>query len=79
MAKPQKRLPPIDPGEILRAEFMEPLKLSMNRLALDLRRSGDAYCGDRSGTSRNHARYRPAACTVLPNQRAFLAESPICV
>jgi hypothetical protein len=36
MAKPQKRLPPIHPGEILRAEFMEPLELSMNRLALDL-------------------------------------------
>jgi addiction module HigA family antidote len=37
MAKIQKRLPPIHPGEILRAEFMEPLQLSMNRLALDLR------------------------------------------
>ena len=37
MAKFQKRLPPIHPGEILRAEFMEPLQLSMNRLALDLR------------------------------------------
>jgi antitoxin HigA-1 len=37
MAKAQKLLPPIHPGEILRAEFMEPLQLSMNRLALDLR------------------------------------------
>ena len=37
MAKSQKLLPAIHPGEILRAEFMEPLKLSMNRLALDLR------------------------------------------
>jgi antitoxin HigA-1 len=37
MAKSQKLLPPIHPGEILRAEFMEPLGLSMNRLALDLR------------------------------------------
>jgi antitoxin HigA-1 len=37
MAKSQKLLPPIHPGEILRADFMEPLKLSMNRLALDLR------------------------------------------
>ena len=36
MAKSHKLLPPIHPGEILRAEFMEPLKLSMNRLALDL-------------------------------------------
>lgn len=37
MARSQRLLPPIHPGEILRAEFMEPLHLSMNRLALDLR------------------------------------------
>ena len=37
MAKREKLLPPIHPGEILRADFMEPLGLSMNRLALDLR------------------------------------------
>jgi antitoxin HigA-1 len=37
MAKAQKLLPPIHPGEILRTEFMEPLQISMNRLALDLR------------------------------------------
>ena len=37
MAKVQNVLPPIHPGEILRADFMEPLGLSMNRLALDLR------------------------------------------
>lgn len=36
MSKSPKRLAPIHPGEILRAEFMEPLQLSMNRLALDL-------------------------------------------
>jgi addiction module HigA family antidote len=36
MAKADK-LPPMHPGEILRADFMEPLRLSMNRLALDLR------------------------------------------
>ncbi len=37
MAKSERLLPPIHPGEILRAEFMEPLQLSMNRLALELR------------------------------------------
>jgi addiction module HigA family antidote len=37
MAKREKLLPPVHPGEILRAEFMEPLQLSMNRLALGLR------------------------------------------
>ncbi len=37
MAKSQKLLSPIHPGEILRLDFMEPLGLSMNRIALDLR------------------------------------------
>ncbi len=36
MAKSQKLLPAIHPGEILQADFMEPMGLSMNRLALDL-------------------------------------------
>lgn len=31
------RLPPIHPGEILREDFLKPLGISMNRLALDLR------------------------------------------
>jgi addiction module HigA family antidote len=35
MAKPEKLLP-IHPGEILREDFMVPLDLSMNKLALDL-------------------------------------------
>ena len=36
MKKAKRRLPPIHPGEILREDFMKPLGLSMNRLALDL-------------------------------------------
>ncbi|MGA3054455.1 MAG: HigA family addiction module antitoxin [Candidatus Korobacteraceae bacterium] len=35
MAKAEK-LPPIHPGEILREDFMAPLRISMSRLALDL-------------------------------------------
>jgi len=31
-----KRLKPVHPGEILREEFLKPLSLSMNALALDL-------------------------------------------
>ncbi len=33
----RKKLPAIHPGEILREEYLKPLRLSMNRLALDLR------------------------------------------
>jgi addiction module HigA family antidote len=32
-----KKLKPVHPGEILREEFMIPLGLSMNRVAMDLR------------------------------------------
>jgi antitoxin HigA-1 len=35
--KPNKRLRPIHPGEILREDYLRPLGLSANRLALDLR------------------------------------------
>src|SRR5580658_9754010 len=32
-----KKIKPVHPGEILREEFMVPLGLSMNRMAMDLR------------------------------------------
>jgi addiction module HigA family antidote len=32
-----KKLKPVHPGEILNEEYMKPYRLSMNRLALDLR------------------------------------------
>ena len=36
MSKNEKLLPPIHPGEILREDFLQPLRLSMNKLAMDL-------------------------------------------
>jgi len=36
MSKSDKLLPPVHPGEILRQDFMKPLGLSVNRLALEL-------------------------------------------
>src|SRR6266851_9192518 len=33
----RKKLKPVHPGEILREEFMAPLGLSMNKMAMDLR------------------------------------------
>jgi antitoxin HigA-1 len=35
--KRNSRIKAVHPGEILREEFMEPLGLSMNRMAMDLR------------------------------------------
>ena len=36
MAKTKKLMPPVHPGEILLEDFMKPLGLTVNRLALDL-------------------------------------------
>lgn len=36
MSRTKKLLPPIHPGEILREEYLKPLGLSMNKLALDV-------------------------------------------
>jgi len=36
MSKSDKLLAPVHPGEILREDFMKPLGLSVNRLALEL-------------------------------------------
>lgn len=33
----EKKMPPIHPGEILREDFLKPMKISANKLALDLR------------------------------------------
>ena len=36
MNKPRTLLPPVHPGEILREDFMKPLRLTVNKLALEL-------------------------------------------
>jgi addiction module HigA family antidote len=36
MAKVTKLLPPVHPGEILLEDFMKPLRLTVNKLAIDL-------------------------------------------
>ena len=37
MARKNTSLPPVHPGEILREDLMQPLEISINRLARDLR------------------------------------------
>ncbi|MGC2450179.1 MAG: HigA family addiction module antitoxin [Candidatus Sulfotelmatobacter sp.] len=36
MSKTEKLMPAVHPGEVLREDFMKPLGLSVNKLALDL-------------------------------------------
>lgn len=50
-----KRLPPVHPGEVLLEEFLKPLGLSQNRLALDIgvspRRINEIVLGKRRVTA----------------------------
>ena len=41
MARQKREIPPVHPGEILSEEFLKPLGLSMNQLALALRVPGN--------------------------------------
>jgi antitoxin HigA-1 len=41
MAHQRRKIPPVHPGEILSEEFLKPLGLSMNQLALALRVPGN--------------------------------------
>jgi addiction module HigA family antidote len=36
MSKSERLMPPVHPGEVLREDFMKPLGLTVNRLALEL-------------------------------------------
>ena len=55
MANNKKTMPPIHPGETLREDFMKPLNLTANRLAINLRvpaaRIGEIVNGRRAITA----------------------------
>jgi addiction module HigA family antidote len=55
MAKKKEQMPPIHPGETLREDFMKPLGLTANRLAINLRvpaaRIGEIVNGRRAVTA----------------------------
>ena len=55
MANKKKTMPPIHPGETLREDFMKPLDLTANRLAINLRvpaaRIGEIVNGRRAITA----------------------------
>jgi len=50
-----EKIPPVHPGEVLREEFLQPLKISQNRLGVDLgvspRRINEIVHGKRSVTA----------------------------
>lgn len=52
---PQEKLHPVHPGEVLLEEFLKPMKLSQNRLALDIgvhpRRINEIVLGKRGITA----------------------------
>ena len=61
MAKEEKYLPPIHPGEILEKDFLEPLNISQNRLAKEIgvppRRINEIVHGKRAITADTALRF----------------------
>ena len=77
MAKKEKYLPPIHPGEILQTEFLEPLGLSQNRLAREIgvppRRINEIVHGKRAITADTALRLRVPH--ILPTLASALVHS----
>jgi hypothetical protein len=68
--------PPVHPGEMLREEFMKPLGISINGLALELSRTGNPHQPDRQRASRDYRRHSVASGAALRHERRFLDEYP---
>jgi antitoxin HigA-1 len=76
MSKSEGLMPPVHPGEVLREDFMKPLGLTVNRLALELHvpatRIGEIVHERRRITAETDA----ASGTILQHERRVLAEPP---
>ena len=70
-----RKLKPVHPGEILREEFMIPLGLTMNRVAMDLRVPVTRIADIANEKRGNYCRYSAAVRTLLQEQSNFLDES----
>jgi hypothetical protein len=66
---------PVHPGEMLREEFMKPLGISINRLALELHVPVTRTSPDSQRTSWDYRRYGAASGTAFRHKRRFLVES----
>jgi len=78
MAEAKNRMPPVHPGEILREDFMKPLGLTINKLALDLHvpatRIGEIVHGRRrmtADTALRLARYFSTNAELWLNLQTF--------
>ena len=69
-----RKLKPVHPGEILREEFMVPLRLSMNKMAMALRVPVTAHRRYRQRAPRHHCGYGAALCALFQKQPCFLDE-----
>jgi hypothetical protein len=65
---------PVHPGEILREDFMRPLGLSVNRLALELHVPGDANWGNRARAAADYGGDGDAAGALFQDECGILAE-----
>ena len=62
------------PGEVLNAEFLKPLGMSVNALALALRVPATPHRRDCQGRAVSHSGYGVAPRTLLRHERRILDE-----
>jgi hypothetical protein len=72
MSKADKLMAPVHPGEILREDFMKPMGLSVNKLALELHVPADR--GNRARAAENYGGDGIGAGAVFQDERGILAE-----
>jgi hypothetical protein len=70
-----RKLSPVHPGEILREDYMKPLRLSMNQLALDLRVPATRIAEIVHERPRNFRGYRNPPRKILHDDSSLLAKS----
>ena len=70
------QLDPVHPGEVLRHDFMEPVRAIVHCLGEGGRGNSGAHQRDRALSARHHGRDGPAPHTLFRNGRRELDEPP---
>ena len=73
MGRVVNRMRAVRPGEVLREEYLAPLSLSVNALAMALGSTCHAHSRNREGAPRRHCRYGRAVGAVLRGRCRIVA------
>jgi len=75
MTKKSNRIPFPHPGETIREDYLKPLGMSVNRLAIELRVPATPDAGGRARAEGHYGRYGSTARAVFQYDSEILVES----